>query len=42
MSLALGAYISLAFIASPIERESERQQYQNLQVKNARGISAQK
>ena len=29
-------------IASPIERESERLQYQDLQVKNACGISAQK
>lgn len=42
MSLALGAYTSLALIASPIERESERLQYQVLQVKNACGISAQK
>ena len=37
-----GAYISLALIASPIERERERLHYQDLQVKNACGISAQK
>ena len=42
MSLALGTYVSLALIASPIERESERLRYQDLQVKNACGISAQK
>lgn len=42
MSLALGAYISLALIASPIERERERLHYQDLEVKNACGISAQK
>jgi len=34
--------MSLDLVHSPIERESERLQYQDLQVKNACGISAQK